>query len=118
MPRHPAPASTGPRRAARATPRLRGALALLTALLTAGCAVVQVDAEGRRHVVGLVWMTLPPADAGPTGADTLRVRSLGLGWLGGPVGQSAVLGYSDHSLTAVRNDSAVRLTESPRGAPR
>lgn len=118
MARHPAPTPAWRRPARRAARRLHLAWALLAALGSAGCAVVQVDGEGRRHVVGLVWMTLPPADARPTGAETLRVRSLGLGWLSGPIGQSAVLGYSDHSLSAVRNDSVVRLTESPGGAPR
>jgi hypothetical protein len=83
-----------------------GAAAL--ALLLAGCAHVHVDEQGRRHVIGFVALTLP-APEGHTGADTLRTRSLGLTITRSPVGDALTLGWSDTSLTAVRDHSLVNL---------
>lgn len=81
-----------------------GSALLLAAL--GGCAHVHVDAEGRRHVIGFVALTLP-APEGRTGAETLRTRSLGLTLTRTPVGDALVIGYGDTSITAVRDDSLV-----------
>lgn len=93
--------------------RVRPGAALL-ALLLSGCAHVYVDEQGRRHVVGFVAMTLP-APEGRTGAETLRTRSLGLTLMRSPVGDALTLGWSDTSLTAVRDHS---LVIPPRGDDR
>lgn len=83
---------------------------LLAALATlGGCASVRVDEQGRTHIAGLVWMTLPAPALRDQGADQIRTRSIGLTLARLPLGQSLVLGYSDHTLTRIENDSAVRL---------
>jgi hypothetical protein len=84
-----------------------GASALLPAI--AGCAAVHVDEQGRRHVLGLVWLTLPAPGEPAAAADELRTRSVGLTLNSGPLGQTAVLGYSDQRLLAIRNDSVLKL---------
>jgi len=91
--------------------RRAAVLTLAPALLLAlgGCASVRVDAQGRTHVVGLVWLTLPAPATRDPGADQVRARALGLVLASHPLGRSLVLGYSDHTLTRIENDSAVRL---------
>ncbi len=72
---------------------------LLAATLASGCAHVQMDAEGRTHVLGLVWLTLPRPEglAAPAGQG-LRLRALGLSMLRSEVGATVVLGWHDSSL--------------------
>ena len=77
-----------------------GALAVLA--LAGGCAHVWVDAEGQRHLLGWMHLTLPPAQ-GPIAAETLRVQTLGLGWTRAEVGSALVLGYADTTLGFLRN---------------
>jgi hypothetical protein len=72
-----------------------------------GCSHLSVDADGTRHIVGLVVLTLPPAKA-DVAADSLRMRSLGLTITQGTrLGGSLVLGYSDATLAALRQDALV-----------
>lgn len=90
--------------------RLRlGALAsTLAAAALAGCSHTRVDADGRRHVVGFVALTLPPATAASApGADGLRVRSLGVAFFHGPLFGGLSLGWQDTTLVVLRHDSAV-----------
>lgn len=100
-----------------ARPALLPAAALLAATLLAGCAHVHVDGEGRRHVVGLVWMTLPPAPVEPVGADALRVRALGASVIRTPAGGGVAVGWTDTTVTVIRNDALVRMP-APQEAPR
>lgn len=83
-----------------------------------GCAHVQVDADGQRHVRGLVWLTLPPADVAPgtPGAQGLRLRGLGLVMTQHPGGSALVLGYSDSTVLTLANDAAVRWPPAPASA--
>ena len=74
---------------------------LVAAALASGCAHVQVDAEGRTHVLGLVWLTLPPPAAENQithAGQGLRLRALGLSMLRTEVGATLVLGWHDSSL--------------------
>ena len=84
---------------------------LLLCLALGGCSHLHVDEHGQRHVLGLVWLTLPPPGAGPVGADALRLRSLGLAITRSPAGSGAVLGLSDATLTVIRNDAFVHLSD-------
>lgn len=78
--------------------------------LLAGCAHVQVDPDGTRHIAGFVVLTLPPADS-DFGADVVRMRSIGLTLTSGrAAGAQFTLGYSDTTIAAVENDSAVSWT--------
>lgn len=86
-------------------PRLRN-LALACLALLSACANVWVDAEGNRHVVGLVHLTLPPSQA-PAAVETLRVRTFGLSWTYSEVGSAILLGYGDSTLGFLRNDVCV-----------
>lgn len=74
--------------------------------LLAGCAHVHVDADGQRHIVGFLMLTLPPVVAEPA-ADSIRARTLGLAITQSPLGGGVVLGYSDTTLAVVRNHSLV-----------
>ena len=78
-----------------------------TAALQTGCAHVYVDADGARHIVGLVWLQLPPASAEPNAGEALRTRSLGLTLTLSDAGNALTLGYSDITLAFLRNDSVV-----------
>lgn len=82
---------------------------LMAVGVLAGCAHVHVDEQGRRHVVGLVWMTLPPAAVEPVGAEALRLRSLGASVLRTPAGSSLTVGWTDTTVTVIRNDALVSL---------
>lgn len=82
------------------------AIAPLLAWL-AGCAHVIVDPDGTRHIAGFMVLTLPPLRQ-EVGADALRTRSLGITLTRGhAAGTQLTLGYSDTTIAAMRNDSAV-----------
>ena len=94
-------------------------LSCLLALGLGGCSHLHVDDQGRRHVIGFVWLTLPPADVEPVGAEALRARTLGLAVTHSPAGSGVTLGYSDSTLTVIRNDALIRLPgQSPKEEPR
>ncbi len=91
-----------PSRAARAA-------ALALAVSCAGCASVRVDEQGRTHVVGLVWLTLPAPATAERGAEQVRTRSLGVTLARHPLESAVVLGWSDRSVSVIEPDRAVRL---------
>ena len=93
---------------------------LLASLLLTGCAHVHVDAEGQRHIVGFMLLTLPPLVAKPA-AESIRARTLGLSMTQSPLGGGIVLGYSDTTLAVVRNHSLVpqaALVDAQAAAPK
>lgn len=99
----------------------RGLCAGLTIASAAftGCAQLVVNSDGSRHLLGCMAVSLPPVD-GDIGADSVRMRTLGLALVhGNVVGASIVLGYSDTTLAAVRNNSLVSKTAllEPQGSP-
>jgi hypothetical protein len=79
------------------------------ALALPGCAHTYVDEDGSRHVIGLVWLDLPPP-AVAAGADGLRVRTIGISTLRSPAGSSLVLGYADSDIVVVPDDRVVNAT--------
>ncbi|MBS0476239.1 MAG: hypothetical protein JSR28_13985 [Proteobacteria bacterium] len=86
-------------------PLLRlGALASLTFL--GACANVWVDAEGNRHVSGLMHLTLSPTQP-LAAAETLRVRTFGLSWTHADTGSALLLGYGDTTLGFLRNNVCI-----------
>jgi len=105
------------------TPTLSSALRvtmLAGAALLPGCAHVQVDADGQRHIIGFLMLTLPPVVAEPA-ADSIRARTLGLSITQSPLGGGIVLGYSDTTLAVVRNHSLVpkaALVDAQAAAPK
>jgi hypothetical protein len=102
-----------------AQPTLLGPLpGLLTCLLLASCSHLHVDDQGQRHIMGFVWLTLPSAAVEPVGADALRLRSVGLALTRSPAGDGVVLGYSDATVTVIRNDALVRLPVAPPSSPK
>ena len=82
-----------------------------------GCAHVWVDAEGNRHVVGLLHLTLQPTRPQPA-AETLRVRTLGLTWTQADAGSALVLGYADTTLGFLRNDICIAPDRAQPETPR
>ncbi len=80
----------------------------------AGCAHVVVDPDGTRHIAGFMVLTLPPVRQ-EIGSDAVRTRSLGLTVTRGhAAGTQLTLGYSDTTIAAMRNDSAVSRAELRR----
>ncbi|WP_422010207.1 hypothetical protein [Roseateles sp.] len=81
---------------------------LLLPLALTGCSHLSVDADGTRHIVGFVALTLPPA-VGDVAADSLRLRTVGVALTQGTrLGGGLVLGYSDMTLAAIRQDALLR----------
>lgn len=85
--------------------RPSGGLAIMLLMALQGCAHTYVDADGARHMLGLVYLTLPTA--GPTAGESLRSQSFGLSLSASEAGSALVLGYSDTTLAFVRNNSLV-----------
>jgi hypothetical protein len=72
-----------------------------------GCAHVVVDPDGTRHIAGFMALTLAPASQ-DIGADAVRLRSFGLTIIRGhAAGAQLTLGYSDTTIAAIKNDSAI-----------
>jgi hypothetical protein len=93
-------------RGARAGMRLAAGLA--AALACAGCAHSWIDADGRRHVTGLVDVTLP-ADTPAHGARSIEARTLGVLLTRADIGTAFSIGWSASTLTVVPPDSCVNL---------
>jgi hypothetical protein len=91
--------------------RTRGARIVVAALATLavlqGCAHSWVDADGTRHVVGLVNLSLPPQSAALTAGESIRSQAIGLSFSASEAGSALVLGYSDTTFAFVRNHSLV-----------
>lgn len=82
----------------------------MSAASLGGCAHVVVAPDGTRHIAGFMVLTLPPAPQ-EVGADAVRMRVLGLTVMSGhAAGGHLALGYSDTTIAAMRNDSAVSRT--------
>jgi hypothetical protein len=86
-----------------------------------GCAnVAWVDDNGRQHVAGWVWMTLPSAKDGYNAAQALRTRSLGVTLTKTELEQAVTLGYSDQTIAFIRDNRIVaadllKLDNLPEG---
>lgn len=86
----------------------RGAVRVLgcvLALLPSACAYLYVTPDGTRHVVGFVHMEIPPGNPAPWGGESLRVRSLGVSLSSSHESHALVLGYSDATHVAVRENA-------------
>jgi hypothetical protein len=90
-------------------PRLQLAAAICLALTASGCAHVYVDAQGRTHAVGFVWLTLPTQRG--SGGEAVRMRTVGVALTRSEVASSLVVGYQDATLAFLRNHSLVRSSE-------
>ena len=89
--------------------RLQLAAAICLALTASGCAHVYVDAQGRTHAVGFVWLTLPTQSG--TAGEAVRMRTVGVALTRSEVASSLVVGYQDATLAFLRNHSVVRASE-------
>jgi hypothetical protein len=91
--------------------RLAGATLILASSTPGllGCAHTHIGADGSRHVIGLVWLTLPPPSF-DAAADGLRVRTVGLSGLSTQEGSALVLGYSDTNIFTVNDDRVVNAS--------
>ncbi|MYM66347.1 hypothetical protein GTP45_05790 [Pseudoduganella sp. FT55W] len=82
----------------------------LACLLLSGCALTWVSPDGTRNVLGLAHVSVPPAIApAATGADWIRVRSVGLAFSRTPLGSALDIGYSDNTLAGIHQHSCVRI---------
>lgn len=107
---------------------LRARVATTSAVVAAtlalgGCAHSYVDAQGNRHVIGLVHVTLPPS--APTAAESIQSRAIGLLLTQAEIGTALSFGFSESTLTFIRADSCANLAfiapgrapEQPRRLP-
>ncbi|HNA27051.1 MAG TPA: hypothetical protein PLI01_09630 [Nitrospira sp.] len=83
---------------------LRG-LGCALLVLPAACSYLYVAPDGTRHVVGFVHLEIPPGNPAPWGGESLRVRSLGVSVSSSHESHALVLGYSDATHVAVRENA-------------
>lgn len=76
----------------------------LLALLQ-GCAHCYVDADGTRHMIGFMALTLPAST--DRGGEAIQSQSIGLSVTRSEAGGAFVLGYSDTTMAFARNNSLV-----------
>lgn len=86
---------------------LQLAVTVALSCVLAGCAFNYIGADGARHLVGLVHVTLP-ADPSQSAAASVRAQALGLSYTQADVGHSLSLGYSDTTVAFVRDNTCVR----------
>jgi len=84
-------------------------LSLLFVSCLSGCASVRVDEQGRTHIVGMVWLTLPAGSSVDVAANVIRTRSVGISVNRSPDASGVTIGYSDQTLATIHNNSVVRL---------
>lgn len=87
-------------------------IALLSTALC-GCAHSYTDANGNRHVIGLVNLSMPPASKEPASADWLRLRAFGIAFSHNEFSSSLNIGYSDNLVAAIRNNSCAYFGAPP-----
>jgi len=100
----------------------RRLLECLVVLLTAACSHMYVSPDGTHHVIGFVHLELPAANpAVPWGGESLRVQSLGITMSSGNESRALVIGYSDATHVAVRDNTCFApgfaLMATPTPAP-
>jgi hypothetical protein len=91
---------------------LRAVVGALAGALLGGCAHSYADADGNRHFVGIMHLTLPPA-AESKAADWMRWRTVGVAISRSEIGNAVEIGYSDNTLAVVRNNSCAALDRLP-----
>ena len=77
----------------------------LLALLN-GCSLPFVDDDGRKHVLGLVHMTVKPSE-GPTAGDVVGVQTLGVALYHTPIHSGIALGWHSEKTAALNNNALV-----------
>jgi hypothetical protein len=80
-------------------------LAALLAL-PGGCSLTFIDEDGRKHVLGLVHMTIAPADE-QTAGDVVGVQTLGLSIYETPIHSGISLGWHSEKTAALKNNVLV-----------
>jgi hypothetical protein len=83
----------------------RASWAALIALL-GGCSLTYTDGAGRKHVLGLVHMTIAPSE-GPTAGDVIGVQTLGLTVYQTPIHSGLALGWHSERTAALKNNALV-----------
>lgn len=80
----------------------------LAAMFLAACSYSYVDAEGTRHVMGLVSLEMRPNEDNETIAgEVMEVRAVGLSVYSNPETTSLTLGYSHIVSGQLRNNVLV-----------
>jgi hypothetical protein len=87
----------------------------LAVAFASGCAYVQMQPDGSRRVMGLVYLEIPPpGSADEIGGETIRIRSIGVGFASGPPGTTLAVGYFDSAQTIINNNSCIALKAASR----
>lgn len=81
-------------------------------LLLSGCSIAWISPDGTRNAVGLAYVNVPPTIApAETGADWIRIRSVGLAFSTTPLGNTLGIGYSDNTVAGIHRHSCVRIEQ-------
>ena len=82
---------------------------LITVLLS-GCSYSYMDEDGRKHIVGLVSMTIDSSlHRDQIAGHQVSVKSIGIAMISTPVSSGIAIGYSKEELLAVKDHSLVLL---------
>lgn len=83
-----------------------------------GCAHSYIDEQGNTHVIGVAHVMVPAVRDTGIGAQSIRVRSLGLSLLASGSHTNLTLGWNDDTLLFVRNHACVPAAiHFPRTGP-
>lgn len=93
--------------------RVSPAVCALMAAMLGGCAHTWIDADGKRHIAGIMHLTLPAETTGAKSADWMRWRTIGVAISSTDIGNALEIGYSDNTLAVVRNNSCVAFDRLP-----
>jgi len=81
---------------------------LLLIALSSGCAITYTDAQGAKHVLGLVKLEIKPSAPEQTIGETVHVQSIGVAVYSTPLNRGVAIGYNRETTTAIRNQTPPR----------
>ena len=85
---------------------------LLLFTICSGCALTYTDAQGAKHVLGLVKLEIKPSAPEQTIGETVHVQSIGVAVYSTPLNQGVVIGYNREITTVIRDHSPARTSHT------
>ena len=82
---------------------------LLLIALSSGCAITYTDAQGAKHVLGLVKLEIKPSAPEQTIGETVHVQSIGVAVYSTPLNRGVAIGYNRETTAAIRNQTPARI---------
>ncbi len=83
-------------------------LAVFIITVLYGCAMTFTDADGSRHIIGLVNMRIKPCGGSDkVGGDSVSLENVGVSVYSSPATRGIAFGYNREDLMTLRNNSFV-----------